>query len=71
MGLKEIWKRIYPTKPDTPAHVRGVIRGNATGSYERQRGHLPEDKSNAQRSTGIYPQGSEPIVSDMPNISPP
>jgi hypothetical protein len=57
-------------KPDKPAHTRGVRQGNATGSYDRMPGHLPDGRSNAKRSTGINPKGAEPIDPRMPNLSP-
>jgi hypothetical protein len=58
------------TKPDAPAHVPGIRQGNALGSYEAQEGHLPDGRSTARRSTGIYPQHAEPIDPRMPNLSP-
>ncbi|MDB1088533.1 hypothetical protein PJ985_13245 [Streptomyces sp. ACA25] len=57
-------------KPDTVAHIRGVRQGNAPGMYERQPGHLPDDRSNARRSTGISPETKEPIMPGMPSLSP-
>jgi hypothetical protein len=58
------------TKHDAPAHTPGIKQGNATGNYERQRGHLPDGRSTAARSTGINPKTSEPIDPSMPNLSP-
>jgi hypothetical protein len=58
-------------KPDTPSHVKGVLEGNAPGHYEKSRGHLPDGRSTAARSTGISPGKHEPIDPRMPNLSPP
>jgi hypothetical protein len=58
------------TKQDTPAHTPGIKQGNAKGNYEKQRGHLPDGRSTAARSTGINPATSEPIDPSMPNLSP-
>jgi hypothetical protein len=58
------------TKHDAPAHTPGIKQGNATGNYERQRGHLPDGRSTAARSTGISVKSSEPIDPSMPNLSP-
>ena len=71
MGLKQMWKKAIPTRHDISAHTKGVQQGNATGSYERSGGHLPDGRSTAQRSTGISPKSREPIHPDMPNLSPP
>lgn len=57
-------------RPDTPAHVKGVHEGNARGNYERQRGHLPDGRSTAERSTGIRPHAHNVIDPRMPNLSP-
>jgi hypothetical protein len=59
------------TTPDAPAHTQGVQQGNAKGNYERQRGHLPDGRSTAFRSTGINPKTHDPILPSMPNLSPP
>jgi hypothetical protein len=59
------------TKPDTPTHVKGTAQGNSTGNYESQEGHLPDGRSTAQRSTGICPSDRNPILTAMPNLSPP
>ena len=59
------------TKPDAPAHVKGISQGNATGSYEKAKGHLPDARSTAERSTGVNPGPKNPIDPRMPNISPP
>ena len=56
--------------PDKPAHVKGIPRGNASGSYEKMPGHLPDGRSTAKRSTGINPKAHEPILPAMPNLSP-
>jgi hypothetical protein len=58
------------TKHDAPAHTPGIKQGNAKGNYEKQRGHLPDGRSTAARSTGINPKTSEPIDPSMPNLSP-
>ncbi len=58
-------------KPDKPSHVRGVREGNSTGHYQRQKGHEPDGRSTAQRSTGIAPKDHNPIDPRMPNLSPP
>lgn len=57
-------------KPSTPSHVRGVTEGNSLGHYERQRGHLPDGRSTAARSTGINATRRDPIHPSMPNLSP-
>jgi hypothetical protein len=56
--------------PDTPAHTPGVNQGNSEGNYGKQRGHLPDGRSSARRSTGVNPDGMEPIDPQMPNLSP-
>ena len=57
--------------PTTPSHVRGVRTGNRPGNYEDSPGHLPDGRSTARRSTGINPEASDPILPEMPNLSPP
>ncbi|MBS1869281.1 MAG: hypothetical protein JSS99_06420 [Actinobacteria bacterium] len=57
-------------RQDTPAHTPGIQQGNAPGAYARQRGHRPDGRSRARRSTGINPKGAEPIDPRMPNLSP-
>lgn len=59
------------TDPEKPSHVRGVGEGNAPGNYERQEGHRRDGTSTAARSTGITPEDSDPILPEMPNLSPP
>jgi hypothetical protein len=56
--------------PSLPSHTRGVRAGNSRGNYRRQRGHLPDGRSTAARSTGIDPGSHEPIAPGMPNLSP-
>jgi hypothetical protein len=56
---------------DAPAHTPGVFEGNAKGNYEKMRGHLPDGRSTAARSTGVDPPRHDPIDSRMPNLSPP
>lgn len=58
------------TGTDKPTHVKGVKSGNATGNYEKQKGHKPDGKSTAERSTGVAPEMQEPIDPSMPNLSP-
>ena len=58
------------TKPDAPAHVKGIKQGNSVGNYESQAGHNPDGTSSAERSTGINPKGRQPIDPSMPNLSP-
>ena len=57
--------------PEKPSHVRGVAEGNAPGGYQRMKGHRPDGTSTAARSTGVAPDDSEPILPEMPNLSPP
>ncbi|MDF5751748.1 hypothetical protein [Spongiactinospora sp. TRM90649] len=57
-------------RPDTPSHIRGVKEGNAKGNYSRDKGHLPDGRSTAERSTGINPGRQNPIDPSMPNLSP-
>jgi len=57
-------------RPDRAAHVRGIRQGNKKGSYKSQAGHLPDDRSTARRSTGINPKRRDPVLPDMPNLSP-
>jgi hypothetical protein len=56
--------------PDAPAHRAGVGQGNATGNYESMKGHHPDGRSSAERSTGINAKEAEPIDPRMPNLSP-
>jgi hypothetical protein len=56
---------------DKPAHVAGIRQGNSSGNYEKSKGHLPDGRSTAARSTGIRPKGHDPILPGMPNLSPP
>jgi hypothetical protein len=71
MGLKSLWKKILPVKPDLPSHTKGVRQGNSTGNYDKTPGFLADGRSNATRSTGINPGPHNPIHPDMPNVSPP
>ncbi|GIG87973.1 hypothetical protein [Plantactinospora endophytica] len=57
-------------RPDTPSHTKGTHQGNACGHYERAKGHLPDGRSTAARSTGINPKSRDPIDPGMPNLSP-
>jgi hypothetical protein len=54
----------------TPTHVPGVPIGNKPGSYGKSPGHLRSGRSTARRSTGINPEDRDPILPDMPNLSP-
>jgi hypothetical protein len=56
---------------DKPAHVAGIRQGNSTGNYDKSKGHLPDGRSTAARSTGVRPKAHEPILPGMPNLSPP
>jgi len=55
---------------DKPAHVAGVRRGNHRGLYKHQPGHRRDDRSTARRSTGINARRRDPVLPDMPNLSP-
>ncbi|MDQ0939094.1 MULTISPECIES: hypothetical protein [unclassified Streptomyces] len=57
-------------RTDRTAHVPGVRRGNHRGLIKRQPGHRPDDTSTARRSTGINARHRDPIMPDMPNLSP-
>jgi hypothetical protein len=57
-------------KPDTPSHTTGVMEGNK-GPIEKNKGHLKDGRSTAERSTGINPKAHQPIDPRMPNLSPP
>jgi hypothetical protein len=57
-------------EPDKPAHVAGVRRGNHRGLYKHQPGHRRNDRSTARRSTGINARHHDPVMPDMPNLSP-
>ena len=54
-----------------PSHTPGVRQGNEVGSYDKQPGHEPDDRSNARRSTGVNAKARDPILPDMPKLSPP
>jgi hypothetical protein len=64
--------RIGPAdvKHATPTHVPGVRTGNTVGAYEREPGQLPDGRSTARRSTGICDEDRNPILPEMPNLSP-
>jgi hypothetical protein len=57
-------------KPDVSAHTKGVREGNS-GPNEKNKGHLPDGRSTAARSTGVNVAKHEPIDPRMPNLSPP
>ena len=65
--------RIGPPDVDhaAPTHVRGVRTGNKVGNYDSAPGHLPNGHSTARRSTGINAADRDPILPEMPNLSPP
>ena len=71
MLLKALFKPFATPAPDLTAHIEGVPAGNDKGNYEDQVGHLPDGRSTAARSTGISVAAHEPILPQMPNISPP
>ena len=56
---------------DKPAHTAGIRQGNSVGNYKKSKGHLPDGRSTAARSTGIRPKAHEPLLPGMPNLSPP
>jgi len=56
--------------PTALTHVCGVRSGNSPRSYESTPGLLPGGRSNARRSTGINSEARNPILPDMPNLSP-
>lgn len=56
-------------KPDAPSHTPGIKMGNTGG--KKQKGHLPDGRVTAERSTGVNPGGREPIAPQvMPNLPP-
>jgi hypothetical protein len=57
-------------RPDKSSHTKGTKSGNSTGHYEKQKGHLPDGRSTAARSTGVDAASHEPIDPRMPNLSP-
>jgi hypothetical protein len=57
-------------KPDMASHVKGIAQGNSRGNYEKMAGHEPDGRSTAERSTGVNPEGAQPIDPRMPNLSP-
>ena len=71
MLLKALFKPLAMPAPDLTAHIDGVPRGNEKGNYEKQVGHLPDGRSTAARSTGVGVGDHEPILPQMPNLSPP
>jgi len=58
------------TAPDAPAHTPGINQGNSKGNYQKQKGHLADGRSTAERSTGVSAADREPIDPSMPNLSP-
>jgi hypothetical protein len=65
--------RIRVGKPDasqdTPAHTKGIRQGNV-GPFYKQRGHLRDGRSTAERSTGVNAEAHDPIDPSMPNLPP-
>ncbi len=57
-------------KPTTPTHYPGIREGNSPGHYEDSPGHLPGGRSTARRSTGVCDKDRDPILPEMPNLSP-
>jgi hypothetical protein len=55
--------------PDTPSHTKGIRQGNE-GPFDKQRGHLPDGRVTAERSTGVNPKAHNPIDPSMPNLPP-
>jgi hypothetical protein len=55
---------------DLMSHTPGVPMGNSKGNYEKQKGHLPDGRSTAARSTGVNPEAEDPIDERAPNLSP-
>ncbi|MFW6090132.1 MAG: hypothetical protein ACODAB_10290 [Gemmatimonadota bacterium] len=53
-----------------PSHISGVHEGNAPGAYEKMAGHQADGTATARRSTGINPDGREPIMPGMPRLTP-
>lgn len=56
-------------RTDDPAHIAGVRRGNHRGLIKRDPGRRG-DRSTARRSTGINAKYRDPVMPDMPNLSP-
>lgn len=71
MMFKLLFRPFAPAKPDLLAHQEGSPHGNKPGHYDKMPGHLPDGRSTAERSTGIEPLPHNPILPQMPNISPP
>jgi hypothetical protein len=56
--------------PDAPSHVPGIKQGNSRGNYSKQKGHKPDGRVTARRSTGINADNEDPIDPRMPNLPP-
>ena len=57
-------------RPDAPSHTPGIKMGNA-GTSAKQKGHLPDGRVTADRSTGVNPGRRNPIAPQvMPNLPP-
>lgn len=57
--------------PSAPTHVAGIEEGNSKGNYEKMKGHTPDGRSTAERSTGINAEEHDTIDPSMPRLSPP
>jgi hypothetical protein len=55
--------------PDASAHQAGVREGNRNRK-EEQRGHRPDGRATAARSTGINPGKADVIDPRMPSLPP-
>ncbi|MDQ3921979.1 MAG: hypothetical protein M3248_06495 [Actinomycetota bacterium] len=67
------------TKPDAPAHTKGINSGNEPGGIEAEPGieytgetgaGRPQTRSYARKSTGINPEKRNPIDPNSPNLPP-
>lgn len=58
------------TRPDTPAHTKGVHMGNASGAYAKEVGHHADGTADARRSTGVAPRRHDVILPIMPDLPP-
>jgi hypothetical protein len=56
--------------PDISAHTPGINQGNSRGNYDKQAGMNPDGTRTAAASTGVNPDGHEPIDPSMPNLPP-
>lgn len=58
------------TSPTAPSHVSGVREGNEPGHYAKMEGHNADGTANARRSTGINASSRDPILPEMPRLTP-